>query len=98
MRKVLVIVAVMLVAVGPVYGGSAVIGSVAGSVNATIDGQALMPKTTIFSGDSLQVKEGAAVVAVGRGGRLVLGRETEASFLREGSEVTVLLGQGNVSL
>jgi hypothetical protein len=82
----------------PAFGGSAVVGSVAGSMNATISGQALLPNTTIFSGDSLQVKDGAAVVAVGSGSRLVFGRETEASFLRDANEVTVLLGQGNVSL
>jgi hypothetical protein len=67
-------------------------------MNATIGGQALLPNTTIFSGDSLTVKDGAAVVAVGPGSRLVFGRETVASFLRETGEVTVLLGQGNVSL
>jgi hypothetical protein len=61
-------------------------------------GQALLPNTTVFSGDSLAVKDGAAVVAVGPGSRLVFGRETVASFLRETGEVTVLLGQGNVSL
>ena len=82
----------------PAFGGSAVVGSVAGSMNATISGQALLPNTTIFSGDSLQVKDGAAVVAVGSGSRLVFGRETEASFLRDANEVTVLLGRGNVSL
>jgi len=38
------------------------------------------------------------VVAVGQGSRLVFGRETVASFLRDASEVTVLLGQGNVSM
>jgi hypothetical protein len=91
---------VLLVVVGAssAFAGSAVIGSVAGSMNATISGQALVPNTTIFSGDSLQVKDGAAVVAVGSGSRLVFGRETEASFLRDANEVTVLLGQGNVSL
>jgi hypothetical protein len=90
----------LVVAAGaiPAFGASAVVGSVAGSMNATISGQALVPNTTIFSGDSLQVKEGAAVVAVGSGSRLVFGRETEASFLRDANEVTVLLGQGNVSL
>jgi hypothetical protein len=67
-------------------------------MNATIGGQALLPNTTIFSGDSLTVKDGAAVVAVGLGSRLVFGRETVASFLRDPGEVTVLLGQGNVSL
>ena len=93
----LVLLGVMVASVSA-YAGSAVIGSVAGSMNATIGGQALMPNTTVFSGDSLQVKDGAAVVAVGQGSRLVFGRETVASFLRDESEVTVLLGQGNVSM
>jgi len=97
-RAALMVLAVALVAGVPMFAGSAVVGSVAGSMNATIGGQALLPNTTIFSGDSLQVKDGAAVVAVGRGSRLVFGRETVASFLREAGEVTVLLGQGNVSL
>jgi len=98
MQTALTIVAMMMLAVGSAFGGSAIIGSVAGSKNATIDGQALEPNTTVFSGDSLRVKEGAAVVAVGRGSRLVFGEETVASFLREGTDVTVLLGQGNVLL
>ncbi len=87
-----------LVAVGPAFAGSAVIGSVAGSMNATVGGQALLPNTTLFSGDSLQVKDGVAVVALGNSGRMVLGRDTVASFLRESNEVTLLLGQGNVSV
>ena len=98
MRIALVTVLGAALAVVPAFAGSAVVGSVAGSMNATIGGQALLPNTMIFSGDSLQVKDGAAVVAVGRGSRLVFGRETVASFLREAGEVTVLLGQGNVSL
>jgi hypothetical protein len=98
MRTALMILAATLIAVAPMMAGSAIIGSVAGSMNATMGGQALVPNTTVFSGDSLQVREGAAVVAVGRGNRLVFGRATEASFLREGAEVTVLLGSGNVSL
>ncbi len=93
----LVLLGVMVASVSA-FAGSAVIGSVAGSMNATIGGQALMPNTTVFSGDSLQVRDGAAVVAVGQGSRLVFGRETVASFLRDESEVTVLLGQGNVSM
>ena len=98
MYTVVMILAVALIAGAPLMAGSAIVGSVAGSMNATIGGQALVPNTTVFSGDSLQVREGAAVVAVGRGSRLVFGRATEASFLREGTDVTVLLGQGNVSL
>lgn len=82
----------------PMYAASAVIGSVAGSKNATVGGQALVPNTTLFSGDSLQVKDGVAVVAMGQGSRMVFGQETAASFLRESDAVTVLLGQGNVSI
>ncbi len=82
----------------PVYAGSAVVGSVAGSLNASMGGQALLPNTTLFSGDSLQVRDGAAVVAIGKGSRVVFGRETVASFLRESDQVTVVLGQGNVLL
>ena len=82
----------------PAFAGSAVIGSVAGSLNASVGGQALLPNTVIFSGDSLQVKEGAAVVALDNGSRMAFGRETVASFLRETGTVTVLMTQGNVSL
>jgi len=87
-----------LVAVAPVFAGSAVVGSVAGTMNATVGGQTLLPNTTLFSGDSLQVKDGVAVVALGNASRMVFGHDTVASFLRESDEVTVLLGQGSVSV
>lgn len=80
------------------FAGSAVVGSVAGSINASVGGQALLPNTTIFSGDNLQVRDGAAVVAVGRQSRMVFGRDTVVTFQREPNAVTVLLSQGNVSL
>jgi len=82
----------------PVLAGSAVVGSVAGSMNATVGGQALLPNTTIFSGDSVQVRDGVAVLAVSNSSRMVLGRDTVASFLRDNNEVTVVLSQGNVSV
>ena len=82
----------------PALAGSAVVGSVAGSTNATVGGQSLLPNTTIFSGDSLQVRNGVAIVAIGNSGRMVFGKDTVASFQRESSEVTVLLSQGNVSV
>jgi len=86
------------VATVPAMAGSAVIGSVAGSMNATVGGQSLLPNTTIFSGDSLQVRDGVAVIAVGNNSRVIFGRDTVASFLRDSNEVTVLLSQGNVSM
>jgi len=87
-----------VVAVAPLYAGSAVVGSVAGSVNATVGGQALVPNSVIFSGDSLKVQDGAAVIALENGSRMALGRQTEASFMREANGVEVVLGRGDVSL
>jgi len=87
-----------LVAAVPAFAGSAVIGSVAGSMNATVGGQTLFPNTILFSGDNLQVKDGMAVVALGNTSRMIFGHDTVASFLRESNEVTVLLGQGSVSV
>lgn len=98
MQAVLVMVAVVGIGWMPAMAGSAAIGSVAGSQNAMLSGQAVAPNTTVFSGDNLKVQEGVAVVAMGQGSRMVFGRETEASFLREANNVTVLLGQGNVSM
>ena len=87
-----------LVSVAPALAGSAVIGSVAGSMNATVGGQTLLPNTTLFSGDSLQVKDGVAVVALGNASRMVFGHDTVASFLRGPNEITVLVSQGNISV
>jgi len=87
-----------MVAAVPAFAGSAVVGSVAGSMNATVGGQTLLPNTTLFSGDNLQVRDGVAVVALGNASRMVFGRDTSASFLRDPNQVTVLLDQGNVSV
>lgn len=97
LNAAMVVLAGLLVT-APMYAGSAVVGSVAGSLNATVGGQALVPNTVIFSGDSLQVKDGAAVIALENGNRMAFGRETEASFLRESNAVEVVLGHGDVSM
>jgi hypothetical protein len=98
MRFSLLLVLALMVGAVSLWGASAVIGSVAGSTNATVGGQALVPNTTLFSGDNLRVSDGAAVVAMGMGSRMVFGRDTVASFERGPEEVTVLLGQGSVSM
>jgi len=97
-RATLGLVVLGLVVAAPVFAGSAVVGSVSGSMNATVSGQAVLPNATLFSGDNLQVKDGLAVVALGTSSRMVFGRNTVASFLRDSNEVTVLLDQGSVSL
>ena len=95
---VFLLLAVGIILSSSAYAGSAVVGSVAGSVNATVGGHEVVPNATIFSGDSLQVKDGVAVIALGRGSRMVFGRESTVSFSREADSVTAVLGQGNVSL
>jgi len=102
MRKLtqlgLMVIAVMGIGLMPMLAGSAAVGSIAGSRNATLSGEALVANTTVFSGDTLRVKDGVAVVALDAGNRMVFGRETEASFLREAKNVTVMLSRGNVSM
>jgi hypothetical protein len=92
------LVILLVLAAMPAFGGSAVIGSVAGTMSATVGGQPALANSVVFSGDSLRVKDGATVVAINNGGRLVFGHNSEASFLRDDKEVTVLLSQGNVSM
>jgi len=97
-RLSLCLVVLGLVAAVPVFAGSAPVGSVAGSMNATVGGQELLPNSILFSGDNLQVKDGLAVVALGSASRMVFGRDTVASFLGNSNEITVVLGQGSVSM
>jgi hypothetical protein len=98
LRVMLVVLLFGLVGSVPAWAGSAVVGSVAGSLNASIGGQALLPNGVIFSGDRLQVKDGAAVVALDHGSRMAFGRDTQAGFLRDTNGVAVVLESGNVSL
>jgi len=87
-----------VVAAVPAFAGSSIVGSVAGSMNATISGQPALSGSTVFSGDSLNVRDGAAVVTFGKGSRAVFGRNSEASFSREGESVTARLASGSVSM
>jgi len=80
---VLLVLTFALGAAVPGFAGSSIVGSVAGSMNTTIGGQPAINGSTVFSGDSLKVKDGAAVVTFGRGGRAVFGRNSEVSFSRK---------------
>jgi hypothetical protein len=97
-RLYLCVFLLLLVTVVPAYTGPGSIGLVAGSTNASVGGKTLPPDTTLFSGDRLEVNDGVAVVALGSTSRMIFHRDTVASFLGDSEEVTVLLGQGDVSL
>lgn len=89
---------VMALASTVAIGSPMPLGSLLGSKNATLDGQAPLPHTTLLEGDNLRVDNGLAMVSLDQGNRMVLGRQTQASFLREAQAVTVSLTQGNLSL
>lgn len=98
-----VLAAVLLFVLGaltalPAFAGSAVIGAAVAGRNASVSGESLVPGFTIFSGDNLKVGDGSAVVTMGKGSRMVFGRDTVASFERQSNEVTALLSQGSVSI
>jgi len=96
---VLLVLTFALVAAVPAFAGSSVVGSVAGSMNATISGQPAVEGSTVFSGDVLKVtKDGAAIVTYGQAGRAVFGRNSDVSFTREGESVTARLASGTVSI
>ena len=64
----------------PAFGDSNVVGAVVAAKNARVGGVALMPGHTIFSGDDLRVEYGMTLVTMGKGSRMVFGRDTVASF------------------
>lgn len=97
-RIMLYLLLLGIVGAAPIFAGSAAIGTVAGSLNATVSGQALLPNSTVFNGDQLQVKDGAAVIALMNGSRMTLGSQTQAQFFRETDGVSVALAKGNVSM
>jgi hypothetical protein len=101
MRRIRLSLLILLTAfagLGPALAGPLPIGSILGSKNATLDGQQAIAHTTVLSGDSLQVRDGLALVTLDQGNRMIMGRDTAASFLREADAVSVSLTRGNLSL
>jgi len=97
-RLCLLILFTAAAGLGPALASPLPIGSIVGSTDAILDGQQALPDTAVLSGDSLQVNDGLAMVALGQGSRMILGHDTEASFLQEPDAVTVSLSRGNMSL
>ena len=97
-RVALFLLLMGIVSAAPIFAGSAALGTVAGSLNASVSGQTLLPNSTVFNGDQLQVKDGAAVIALANGSRMTLGSETQAQFFKQSGGVSVTLAKGNVSL
>lgn len=99
MKRIMLFLLLLGVAsAAPTFAASAAIGMVAGSMNASVSGQALLPNTSLFSGDQLQVNNGAAVIALANGSRMTLGSNTQAQFFKETDGVSVTLAKGSVSM
>ncbi len=97
-RHSLLVLFILIAGLGPALAGPLPIGSIVGSQNAVLDGQQALPNTAVLSGDSLQVNNGVAMVALGQGSRMILGHNTNASFLQEAEGVTVAMTSGRMSL
>lgn len=68
-----------------------VVGQVTLTQATTLDGQPVKAQTTVFSGDTLAVGEGVAVLVVGSGSQVRLGSDTVANFIKEGDVIIVQL-------
>ena len=75
-----------------------VVGQVTLTQATTLDGQPVKAQTTVFSGDTLAVGEGVAVLVVGSGSQVRLGSDTVANFIKEGDVIIVQLEKGIVSI
>lgn len=87
----------MVLTVAVALAGVLPVGALMESRNATVDGRDPLPHTTLLSGDRVQVKDGLALVTLDQGNRMVLGRETEASFLKDAKAVSISLRHGSLA-
>jgi hypothetical protein len=92
--------ALLVVAFAPLgLAGAGSVGIVTGAVHATVNGHELLPNTTLFAGDSVHVGNGIVALALREGSRLLLGRDTTASFQAPPPQsTTISLERGRVSL
>lgn len=98
-RKALAVVLISLLAVPAAWAGPRVVGSVTTSQAATIRGMALSPGTTVYAGDRVVVgREGAALVALGRGSKVLVGEQSRLLLAERDSRIEAELESGRASL
>ena len=102
-KKGLVLPSVLALAATFLFGSalearSPIVGQVTLTQAATLDGQPVKAQTTVFSGDTLAVGEGVAVLVFGSGNQVRLGSDTVANFAKEGDSIAVHLEKGIVSI
>lgn len=98
LTRAAVLVGFIVLATAATIGSPVPVGWLMGARDAILDGELALPHTAVLSGDNLRVSNGLAIVTLDQGNRIVLGRDTEASFSQEKNGVTVSLFRGTMSL
>jgi hypothetical protein len=87
----------MALAATALAGGPDAIGSLVGSRNTVLDGNAPLPHTVLLNGDKVAVNSGLAMMTLDRGNRMILDSDSDAVFLREADVLTVRMARGHLS-
>jgi ferric-dicitrate binding protein FerR (iron transport regulator) len=96
-RQFLASVLILVLAV-PAWSVPTVVGTTAASQSATVRGSALLPGSTIFSGDTIQVgTKGMASIALTGGVQVRVGPESQVRFAREKETAQLEIGRGSAS-
>jgi ferric-dicitrate binding protein FerR (iron transport regulator) len=82
----------------PAWSTPAVVGTTAASQSATVRGNALLPGSTVFSGDTIQVGAGGtASIAVTGGTQVRVGPGSQVRLSREKEGTRIEIGRGSAS-
>ncbi len=92
LRRVLALMVMSLMAVPGWAAPGASVGTVQGSHDAIVRGTTLVPGTTVYSGDRINVgAHGSAWISLPRGGQVILSSNSQASLERAGTAEPVRL-------
>lgn len=96
-KKALAITLSMLLA-APIWAMSAPIGSVAIGSGTTVAGTTAAPGTSLFSGDTVSVQQGAqATITLAGGSRVLFDGGSQARIVRDGSVLALELSSGGAA-
>ena len=96
-RQLLASILIAILAI-PASPTSSIVGTTAASQSATVRGSALIPGSTIFSGDTIQVgTNGTVSIAVTGGAQVRVGPGSQVRLSREKEKTRLEIGRGSAS-
>lgn len=96
-RRALVLLLILLLAC-PAWSNPGIVGTAAASRAATVRGNALLPGSTIFSGDTIEVAaKGSASIAVNGGAQVRVGPGSQVRLSREKETALLEIGRGSAA-